>query len=672
MTDSHLKAEASDRARWLAALAQSLKGADFEKKLVSRTRDNLRIEPLYAKADSAGAGPWRAGGAARWRVAQRIDHPDPEAANALARADIEGGAEELVLVLASPLAPHRHGLAAPDVRALDDALSGIDLKNVRLRLARGPGSRVSAALVAALVERRKLDPAALALEFGIDPVGTLAQAGRLAADWPDIARRVADTATGLRAAGFRGPVTIADGTVWHEAGASEAQELAATLATLVAYLRVAAEAGLDLDAARRILSAQMAADADVFLTLAKFRALRRLWARVEDACGLTPAPLRLHAETAWRMLARRDPWTNLLRNTLAATGAALGGADTLSVLPFTAALGLPDESARRLARNTALILREEAQLWRVIDPAAGSGAFEALTDDLCETAWTLFQEIEAQAAPATPGIVAALQSGTLQAAIGRVRATLQHDVATRKTPLIGVSEFPDLAEMPVAVLTPKTIARRTGSLAPASNGPVPDRFADQVAAFRTGATRDALTPAPAGTLRGESLPPSRLAEPYEALRDAAEAYALSHGSPPRIFLAGLGPLAAFAARAGFARGLFEAGGIAALGTEPCQTASGATDPAALVAAWRASGAALACLCGTDDAYAAEAEAAARALREAGCRQIYLAGTPGETAAALAAAGVTDWIHRGIDVVATLRAAHAALRELSAPPSRGPR
>ena len=196
--------------------------------------------------------------------------------------------------------------------------------------------------------------------------------------------------------------------------------------------------GHGLDAARDALSFLLVADADEFLSVAKFRALRRLWARVEEACGLAPKPIRLHAETAWRMTTRRDPWVNLLRTTVAAFSAGIGGADAVTVLPFTTALGLPDAFARRLARNTQLILLEEANLWRVADPAAGAGGFEALTDALCEKAWALFQEIEREG-----GIVESLARGSLQARIAAVRAAREKAVATRKEPITGTSEFPE-------------------------------------------------------------------------------------------------------------------------------------------------------------------------------------------------------------------------------------
>ena len=198
------------------------------------------------------------------------------------------------------------------------------------------------------------------------------------------------------------------------------------LSVALAYLRALETEGVALDAARRMIFFRLSADADQFLTIAKFRSLRKLWARIEAACALAPEPAFVSAETAWRMMARRDPHVNILRATIAVFAAALGGADAITVLPFTAALGLPDRFARRIARNTQLVLLEESHLAKVTDPAAGSGAVEDLTDQLCRAAWALFQEIEAAG-----GIAAALAGGLIQQKVADVRAKRAAAVARR-------------------------------------------------------------------------------------------------------------------------------------------------------------------------------------------------------------------------------------------------
>src|SRR5262249_25432674 len=190
--------------------------------------------------------------------------------------------------------------------------------------------------------------------------------------WPPLAPRFASMIGEFASQGFRGPFALADGRVIHAAGGSEAQELAWTLAVAVAYLRAFETANVPLDRARGMIHFRLAADANQFLTIAKFRALRKLWARVEAACGLAPKPALVAAETAWRMTTKRDPWVNMLRATLATFAAGLGGADSVTVLPYTMALGLPDRFARRIARNTQLVLLEESNLAKVADPAAGS------------------------------------------------------------------------------------------------------------------------------------------------------------------------------------------------------------------------------------------------------------------------------------------------------------
>jgi methylmalonyl-CoA mutase len=313
-------------------------------------------------------------------------------------------------------------------------------------------------------------------------------------------------------------------------------------------------------------------------------------------------------------MTKRDPYVNMLRATIAVVAAGLGGADAITVLPFTMALGLPDQFARRMARNTQLVLLEESNLAKVADPAAGSGGLEDITDKLCHAAWALFQEIER-----VGGAWTALEHGALQQKVAAVRKERESAVARRKDALTGTSDFPDLAEAPVTVLDVPRVA------APFDSAPI----------------------------KFEPLPSIRLAEPFEALRDASDRFLVSTGSRPQIFLANLGKLADFTARAAFAKNFFEAGGFEAL------TNDGFANREDMVSAFKRSGAKLACLCGSDESYAAEAVAAATALAAAGAR-LTLAGRPGEQEPALPAAGVETFIFAGCDVLAALRATHAII------------
>ncbi|AWN44636.1 methylmalonyl-CoA mutase subunit beta [Methylobacterium durans] len=598
--------EPATRERWLGLVEGVLKGADFEKRLVAKTADGIRIDPLYEPAKPT-AQPTRAPGP--WRIAQRVDHPDPATASGQALADLEGGADALTLVFAGAPAARGYGIAATRVEDLDAALTGVMLPLIGLRIDAGARGLEAAALVKSLAERRGDALADLDLDLGIDPIGTLAATGTLGAVWGEVAPKLAATLTDFDAAGFKGRALLADGRPYHEAGASEAAELAATLATAVAYLRALEAGGHELARARDAIGVLLVADADEFLTIAKFRAMRRLWARVEAACGLEPKALRIHAETAWRNMTRRDPFVNILRVSMATFAAGIGGADSVTALPYTQALGLPDGFARRVARNSQIVLIEESSLAKVSDPAAGAGGFEALTAELTEAAWAAFQAIEREG-----GIVASLSLGKLQGRIEETRGARVRNVANRREALTGATEFPFLAEKPVTVLDVAPVA------APPASG------------FGAGAA-----------VACEALPSGRLAEPYEALRDASDAHLAKTGRRPAVFLANLGPLSAFNTRATFAANAFAAGGIEALGND------GFSDVDALAEAFRASGTSLACLCSSDKIYADHAVAAAEALLRVDGATIYVAGKPGELVDPLNAAGVQAFVHAGCDL-----------------------
>jgi methylmalonyl-CoA mutase len=465
----------------------------------------------------------------------------------------------------------------------------------------------------ALVKRRGLAPAATHIRFGFDPIGAAAVGGASPLPWSGLVPVFNAAISDLAAQGFRGPFAAVDGRAIHNAGGSEAQELAYALAVAVAYLRALETGGIALDAARNMIYFRLAADVEQFLTIAKFRALRMLWARVEDACKLVPGRPVVTAETAWRMMTKRDPYVNMLRATIAVVAAGLGGADAITVLPFTMALGLPERFARRIARNTQLVLLEESNLARVTDPAAGAGGIEDMTEQLCRSAWTQFQEIER-----TGGAWAALEQGMIQQEVAAVRAARQLGVARREDAFTGTSDFPDLAEAPVSVL----------GVAP-------------------------VVLPPPSALAFEPLPRIRLAEPFEALRDASDRMLAHTGARPKIFLANLGTPADFTARASFAKNFFAAGGIEAAGND------GFASRDAMIEAFKASGAKLACLCSSHEVYASEAVPATRALRRAGA-VVWLAGRPGALETELTQAGVSAFVFAGCDALAALRAAQGLI------------
>ena len=577
-------------------LDEQVTGARAEDALSTALQDGLRARPLYTAEDApAGDGrgvdpgypglpPFVRGGRAQgssvdgWDVRQRHADPDPVRANEAVLADLEHGVTSLWLTLG------RAGLPVAD---LPQALRGVylDLASVVL----DPGAEFPAAAeeLFALYAERGVAAGDARGGLGADPLGLLARTGsgeELLPEAAALALRCDRDWPGVRA------LTV-DATIYHEAGASPAEELGCALATAVAYLRRLTASGLSADAAAAQLEFRYAATADQFLTIAKLRAARRLWARVARVSGVSDANAaqRQHAVSSAVMMTARDPWVNMLRTTLACMAAGVGGADAVTVLPFDAELGLPDAFARRIARNTQSVLLEESHLARVIDPAGGSWYVEELTDELAHAAWTWFQEIERAG-----GQLAALQSGLVRDRIAGTWAQREADLAHRREPITGVSEFPNLGErLPVR------------------------------------------EPAPAAL--GGGLPQVRSSTAYEALRARSDAQLAATGERPRVYLATLGPAAAHTGRSSFAANLFAAGGL-----EPV-SGSGA-------AGFAGSGATVACLCSSDALYAEQAHDAAAELRAAGATRVLLAGRPG------AWAGVDGYVFMGCDAVEVLTSA----------------
>ena len=592
----------ADEAAWKALVEESLKGTSFAS-LRSRSYDGIAIEPLYPRAQGRSRIEGRVAGAP-WAVTQRIDMPDAKAANAQAHDDLANGANAFTLVFEGAGGDYGYALPATGA-AISQALDNVYLDaGIAIDLDLSMQSKDAAGLIATLVKARGLVAKDVTIRFGFGPIGGIAISGQSPLVWTDIAPIFAGLIRDLAAQDFAGPFAVADGRVIHAAGGSEAQELAFTLASAVAYLRAMEQGGIALDDASRFIYFRLAADQDQFLTIAKLRAIRKLWSRIEQACGLDPRPAFVAAETAWRMMTKRDPHGNIVRGTIAALAAAVGGADAVTVLPFSAALGIPDAFSRRVARNTQLILIEEANLHRVADPAAGSGAIESLTDQLCRVAWDLFQGIERAG-----GAAAALEAGLIQNEVARVRAEREANVARRKDALVGTSDFPHLAEDKVPVLgTPRLSIINSDDAA---------------------------------------LPRHRVADAFERLRDRSDDYLARHGTRPNVFLACLGRAADFNASASFAKSLFEAGGIEAVEGNDDNLAKRFTD----------SGAKLACLCSSDKGYVREAADAAKALAAAGAKHIYLAGKPGADRAALESAGIGSFLHQGCDTLQVLNAAY---------------
>ncbi|MER9679229.1 methylmalonyl-CoA mutase subunit beta [Mesorhizobium sp. M0184] len=434
-----------DRQRWLALAEKALAGGSFEEKLVSHTDDAIRIEPLYERSVSAEPVV-RANPGSPWIVSQRIDDPDIGRASAQALEDVAQGATGLSLVFEG--APNAFGYGLPrTAEALEGVLDGVPLNRIQIRIDAHPWSRAVADWLVAFLTKRRSDPAKLNLSFGIDPAAIFAGTGRLRMSIEALQASMPQSLAHFFSMGLPGVLLEADGRVFHNAGATEAQELGTMLASAVSYLRLFEKARQPLVYAAPHIGFALSVDQDQFVSTAKVRALRRLWARVQEACSIPPSTASIHAETSFRMMTAADPETNILRTTIAAFAAAAGGADSIAILPHTIAHGLPAGFARRVARNAQLIMANESHIDHVADPACGSGAVEALTAELCAAAWQEFQQIEAEG-----GVLTSLEQGHIQRRVQAASARRNAAYQAGERAIVGTTLHPSKTERPVETL----------------------------------------------------------------------------------------------------------------------------------------------------------------------------------------------------------------------------
>jgi methylmalonyl-CoA mutase len=561
--------------RELVAALSSRRGGTLDPdqaiaKLTSSTYDGFAIAPLYDAAAGRADVPLFPARDAGWQIRQRV------------APDWGGSAVEELQKGAGAVALDLRRAESIDASVVAGGLRGVLLDLASVEVIAGPRWAAAATALIDVLAPAGDDARGV---LGCDPLGQQLVTGA-AADLDALSTIAA------RVAGRPGIRAIAvDAARVHDAGASEAQELAAGVALVAAYVRILTAAGLTAAQALGTIELQLAASADQFATVAKLRAARRLLARVAEAFGASGQPVAIHATTSLAMMTAYDPWVNLLRTTVACFAAGVGGADSVTVLPYDLlSAATPSELGRRMARNTQTILALEANIGRVGDPAAGSWYVSGFGDELAKTAWKLVREIEAaggMAAPAAQDLIAAAVTATWNARVQRID--------TRRDPITGVSEFPDIGE-------PSPVDR-----------PVEPT--------------------------GDRLPVHRYAERFEDLRRRVE----HTGERPLVFLAAIGSPSATTARVTFAKNFFEVAGL--------RTVQGpeTSDPSAIATAFRESGATVACICSSDAVYAELAAPVAAALREAGSQRTCLAGRPRDVLDALRAAGVDEFVAIGTDV-----------------------
>lgn len=645
------------RDDWLKAVGKALGEAPFQS-LRTPLHEGFATEPLYTGTSSDA--PIDRRGARAWQVIQLVDQANPAVARQYLADDLANGCGGFWLQLGGNV-PYGGGVLGAQTSAeMADLIALLSETDARIYISGGADALGGAAVLVAASARLGWGPDRPCGSAGLDPLTVIAASGELPAARDEVLADGVDAAHYVIVHNMRLRVFLASGRAWHQAGGSAVEELGFTLAAAVSYWRALANSGVPADRAAGLIDFVHAADTDLFLTIAKFRAARLLWARALEAAGVSASQSEFIAEMSYRVLTERDPNVNILRGTAAAFGAGIGGADGVLVLPYDAASGETASFARRLARNTSHILQHESHLHEVSDAAAGSAYVDDLTSRLCAASWELFREVEASG-----GLLDYLAAGRAAARLAGPRAAREAAVAKRKQRITGVSAYPDLSESLDGTSPDATVFEPDVFVADSSAPPPPrasrgERFAALVAAAAAGASIDDLERAcrtvyePAAPVAVLGL---RAAEPFEELRRASDAALVRVGSRPPVFLALLGSPEDYRSRAAWAQSFFATGGVQAIVPD-----TGFTRLDDLVAAFRASPAPVACLCSSDRGYAA-LPGAVRALREANAMFIYLAG-PSSALASLAAddrRGVDRIVYEGCDAARLLGELHQILR-----------
>lgn len=655
--------------RWRRRVQEELEGADFDSVLVRTTSDGIHEQPLYVDRPDDDPGwpglppfvrgtealpPQRSGRQGPAAV-QRYDEQGTRRLREAMAADLAGGTDGVALAFEAALRKgveptgggpdFAQGAALYQVSDWLDAFEGLNPERFAIALAPGGNAVPVAATLAASLGELRTDARRIDLSFGFDPVSAVAFDGALPADPERLFDEAAALLRACRTSAPNARVLRASSSLPHNGGASNAEEIAWTISAVTLYLRAFEARGVEPEESAASIDLACSLGRDTLMGVVKLRALRLLWSRLLRACGIARPPRpRIHVETSLRVMTRRDPWVNLLRGAGSAAAAAIGGADSIATRCLDELHHDPSELARRIARNTVLVLGCEGGLGRVADPLGGAYAVETLTHRLAEKAWAIVREVDAEG-----GILAALRSGSFQARIAASAAERARRFAVRELAIVGTSRHPLRDEPPPppppALIEPDPHERLGIRMkarieprflnvdGPIDFGALVDAAADGATVFELGRM-----------LRGdaalhdgfERIPIRRDAEPFEALRDRGEALA-----DRRVRLVPLGPPAEHRARRAFAAELFAVAGLEL--REDAAGTNGRGDAAPKIA----------CLCGSDERYAGEGAALAVRAREEGAVAVALAGRGGAKEDALRAAGVDVFLHEGADVVAAL-------------------
>ena len=678
---------------WRKEAEATLKGAPFEKRLVSKTYEGIDLQPIYNKEDIAdthfthtlpGFAPYLRGDEVlgyrtkSWDICHKLNYATPKEFNSAARHDLQRGLTALNLWLDKASRDGNDpehakvgevgygGLSISSLEDLAGALEGIDLKSIPLFVRSGASALPFAALLFALARKKGSGgiggPADLVGCIEMDPIGVLSHEGTLPQSMESAYREMAILTNWAKKNAPKLQTICVHTRSYHESGANAVQELAIAMATGVEYMREMSSRGLTVDEVAPRIRFAFTVSSNFFMEIAKLRAARVLWARIVKAFGGSEESQRmtLHVRTALINKTVYDPYVNMLRTTMEAFSSVLGGCDSLHVGPFDDVIRPPDDFSRRIARNTQIILQQEAKLARVVDPAGGSYYVEWLTEQLARKAWTQFQEIEKAG-----GIFKALVAGFPQEQIAKVAESRLKNVATRRDVIVGTNMYPNATEK---LLDPRPtdlkavyetrcnqIAEYRTSAANEAETSVLDKLTTILGARDDEAVEACISAVLSGATVGEitrtlrsgdekrptvkALKAIRLADRFETLRRKSDSYFAKHHSRPKVFLANMGPLKQHKARADFSTSFVQVAGFETISPKGYATVEEATKAAL------ESGAPIVVICSTDDTYPEIVPGLTQAIKTAKPEVIVLlAGYPTEQIEACKQAGVDDFIH----------------------------
>ncbi|GBG58149.1 methylmalonyl-CoA mutase [Sporomusaceae bacterium FL31] len=675
---------------WKAATIVALKGGVFEKRMFTKTYEGIQLEPIYTSEDTKNlTHPHslpgedyflrgvHAGGyvSTPWKIAQKCAEALPAKFNETAKQELAKGSTSLNIALdtatlegvdATDADAEKIGDQGVSLSTLQDAaqaFADINLTQNDLHLYTGFSNVAMLALLTALAKSNGQAYKNMSGCIGADPIGALAGTGNLPASLGEMIDELTH-ATAWAAEKMPNMRTIlVRGEVYHDGGANSIQEIGYAMSAAIAYIRELQQRGLDINIIAKHIRFSFSLGSNFFMEIAKIRAARMIWAQIVEAFGgdSDARKINIHARTSFFTKTTYDPYVNMLRTTTESFSGVVGGVDSMEVGCFDEPIRHGDEFARRIARNTQLLLQNECNLMQPVDPAGGSWYIETLTQQVAEKAWVLIQQLDEQG-----GIIKALEDGVIQKDIGAVLQQRFKNLANRSDRAVGTNMYPNMTEQPLEVpqhfpevskavrseaisdyrsdIDAQFCQNQVEQIVLAVDGQAGELINAAIKAFQAGATvgeiRRQLTDAGAAAATVEPIRVRRWTEQFEAMRDRTVAHKANTGETVQVFLANLGPIPQHKARADFSTGFMEVAAFEVLKNDGFPTVEEAAKAAL------ESGADVAIICSTDDTYPEMVPPLARMIKEQNPKmKIILAGAPAkEFEASYREAGVDDFIH----------------------------